>query len=463
MRIIEEEKLSGYFWLPSHPEIQISGLLLISDGGVIRLEIIGSFDKSTEDLNELNTIPRIVGNVEKLGFVTLDNCIYKRKAFSFGGVSKSEIYVGLVMAPVRYEQDEVAKFDSFMFSIEGLDEWLNTYGIKVNHDWKEKTVAINYTLPKEHIISLNNKMQLKFIFDSVYTCSSKTTASIKQKSYIELSYSEPKKLKFFISVAYKLVNFISFATDQTVAIKDVSSKYSELFTEDSSGKKWQVPIKIFYESKPFSKDISTDWYSMLFDFPQVKDNIQTIINKWLDAYETIEPALNLYFSSKLGDHKYLEGRFLALAQALETYHRRTSDETLMEKTDFNDLISEIIDLAPEKYEKWLRGRLMHGNEINLKQRLKKVIEPYKGIIGSNKVREKLIRNIIDTRNYLTHYSEELESKVARGQKLYDLCLKMEVIFQLNALNNIGFTSESIELIVDENHTLQQKLDLVNWE
>lgn len=40
MRIKEEFKKSGYFWLPSVPERKVAGILSISDGGSIDLEII---------------------------------------------------------------------------------------------------------------------------------------------------------------------------------------------------------------------------------------------------------------------------------------------------------------------------------------------------------------------------------------------------------------------------------------
>lgn len=50
MRIREEFKKTGYFWLPSGPEKKIPGTLVISDGGEIELEVVGLFDESIEGL-----------------------------------------------------------------------------------------------------------------------------------------------------------------------------------------------------------------------------------------------------------------------------------------------------------------------------------------------------------------------------------------------------------------------------
>ena len=67
MRIKEEYRKSGYFWLPDHPDKKIPGTLTISDGGEIELEVVGLFDESTKALTNEEELSRIVGHVEKDG------------------------------------------------------------------------------------------------------------------------------------------------------------------------------------------------------------------------------------------------------------------------------------------------------------------------------------------------------------------------------------------------------------
>lgn len=460
MRITEANVMSGFFWLPQEPDRKIPGNLTISDGGSIELETVGNFDKEITAFTDNMVLSRIVGHIEKEGYITLDDCVYQSKNMSFGGISKSKVYVNRLMCGAQYSQDEVVLFDSFQFSVEGLDEWLNICGIKVEHDFPKKTASINFIPPEEEVFNLDKQLQLKFTFGwTLPGFPIVTNAKITQKAYIKLSSPEPKPLNDFISIAYKLVNFICFAIDQTVCIRDVSAKHSELRREISDSKFSLIPIKIFYPSLPFSKEAAKiDWHSMLFRFPQIRENAEEILINWLNAYEIIEPALNLYFSSKMGDHKYLNGRFLSLAQGLETYHRRTSNETLMSESDFENLVSEIMEASPDEHKEWLAGRLKHGNEINLGKRLKKVVEPFKDLVGTSKVCSKTIRSIVNTRNYYTHFSAELESEAANGQELWDLCMKMEAIFQLHLLKNVGFADEQVVLIAKNSRKLQQKLN-----
>jgi len=99
---------------------------------------------------------------------------------------------------------------------------------------------------------------------------------------------------------------------------------------------------------------------------------------------------------------------------------------------------------------------MYGNEVSLGNRIKKIIEPFKEILGSNKERNKLIRDIVNTRNYLTHYDNSLESVAVKGRNLLMLCFKMEAIFQLHLLQMLGFTETEIKSVFENSYELKQK-------
>ena len=103
MIIKEEYKKTGYFWLPEKEDKKIPGVLSISDGGYIELEIAGLFDESLDSLNRNDDIDRIIGHVENDGLVTLDNCFYTKKSFPFGGISKSKIFVHRVLSGAAWD------------------------------------------------------------------------------------------------------------------------------------------------------------------------------------------------------------------------------------------------------------------------------------------------------------------------------------------------------------------------
>jgi len=462
MRIEEEYVKTGYFWLPEKEDKKIPGTLTILDGGEIELEVVGLFSESISARNSNDDLNRIIGHIENDGLVTLDGCFYIKKNISFGSISKSKIIVHRVLSGVAYGKDEVVTFNSLSFSVDCFDEWVGISGINVEHDWENRTATVSYNPPDNIAYSIDNGMQLEICF--AYTLPgfpNTTEAKITQRAYFKLKSEDLRPLNHFTDIAYKLTNLMCFAIDDTVTLKNLFATSSEIQRKIGEVRKNPVPVQIYYPSIPFLEKVpNKSWHQMLFNYGAIKSNAQDVFNNWINAYEILAPALSLYFSTKTDAQKYLEGKFLALAQGLETYHRRTSDEKLMDSSEFELIVSKIVEKCPEQYLKWLNGRLMHGNEINLGKRLKRIVEPFKNRLGNSKERNKLLRIIVDTRNYLTHYNEDLKDNAAEGKDLWVLCQKMEVIFQLHFLKVVGFSDEEIASVVENCYPLNQKINAI---
>jgi hypothetical protein len=462
MRIEEKYKKTGYFWLPEKPEKKIPGILSIDDGGKIELEIIGHFKEDIDSFNDNNDPTRIIGHIEKDGLVTLDECFYIKKNHSFGGISKSKIRANKVLSGAAWDKNEPVTFNTFSFSIDCLDEWVGISGINVINDWDNHTATINYSPPETISFFLDNGMKCEIHFaHTLPSFPAITEAKITQRAYLKLESKSLLRLNDFTTVAFKITNLMCFAMDEIVSIQNVSATSSEIIFNKGEENQHPVRVSIYYESIPYTeKKPKKSQHEMLFNFRTIKKDIQKVFNNWLKAYEYLYPALGLYFSTKTGAQKYLEGKFLALVQGLETYHRRTSDETLMESTAFESLVAKILTECPEENAEWLKGRLMHGNEINLGKRLNRIIEPFKAHLGTSRSRSKILRSIVDTRNYLTHYSEEMKASSAKGRALWILCINMEIIFSLHFLKVIGFTEYEIDEVVKNCHPLKRKLETI---
>lgn len=458
MRLAEDVVRAGYFWVPENPDKKLPGTLRILDGGEIQLEVLGNFDPDFSGFQENMSMPKILGQIEKEALVTLDNCFYRRKNYSFGTLSKSTISASRALCGILINNAEPL-FNQFRFSIEGLDEWLQISGITVQQDFKNKSTQINYVPPDKAQFKLNDEFSLAFIFGwSIPFARSVTEAKITQQAYVELRAHKPVELKKFIYIAFRFTNFLSLALDEPTSLSQVTIASDDIVREVSEDKQIPVQINLYYQSLPFSETKpKLAQHSLLFTFPQVRHKFESILMAWMNIYEVIGPSLNLYFASKAGEHKYLDGKFLSLAQSLETFHRRTSDETLMDKAVFDGLIDQLLTTCSEDKRKWLESKLMFGNELSLGNRLKRLLDPFKSQFGTSAKREKLIRKIVDTRNYLTHYSKDLENKAAKGRDLWEICLKMEVAFQFQLLTEIGFDKPAIQKIITDSESISRKL------
>lgn len=459
MRIEEEYKLTGYFWLPGEQDQKIPGVLTINDGGKIELEVVGRFDGSLKLLNGDRTLWRILGDVEKEGLVTLENCFYKNMVVSSSSIFKSKVHVGMVFGGAAWEEDREVKFNTFSFSVDCLDEWVGISGIDVDSDWNNGTASVRYSPPEAISFKLDNDIELEIVFAySLPSYPVLNEVKITQSAFFTLKSKKLLCLSDLTFIAFKICNLMCFAMDETVAMKNLSATTSEITMSFTNGETHPANISIYYQSLPYTaKTPKKQQYEMLFTFPSIKNNAQHIFNSWINSYDYLSPALSLYFSAKEGAQQYLDGRFLALVQGLETYHRRTSTETLMNPMKYETLRESIIKGCPENKKEWLRGRLMHGNEISLRKRIAKIVEPFEGHLGTKKDRGKLISKIVDTRNYLTHYDESGKRRSAEGLDLYDLCQKMEAILSLHFLKVIGFTEEEINAVIQQCDPMKRKI------
>lgn len=416
MRVKEEFKKSGYFSIPSMLDVKVAGTLSITDGGHIELELFGLLPK-TNNADDDGQLDRIIGYIEGDKLVTLDDCFYTLKPYGLNEISKSLICANKVFISVAYEKEEIVSFNKVLFSIEGIDEWVGISGIQVPDPFAERNVTITYDPPEEISINLNNGMQLVITFSwTPPSLPCLTKAEITQKTYFKLVCAEEKELNEFNSVIHKITTLLCFGIDKIVCLNSLEATSNNLYQEFDSGRlKYYTPIKIYYSSLPYC-EYEAKIYSqrMLFTFGQIKDNFEKMVNRWIDAYDKIDVVFSLYFSTKMEHQKYLDGKFLALAQALETYHRRNISD---KKMDFRDRIKNLID------------------------------EPLKDIIGDSLEWTETIEQIVKTRNYLTHYNQKLENAAVGGMDLYPLCQKIETIFQLHFLDVLGFTKDEIQSIL----------------
>lgn len=463
MRIKETITRLGYFWIPGIDENKVPGTLTINDGGEIVVEILGLLDNSIEGLNGKDDLSRVVGLLEGEGYITLLDCFYKTKTISFGTVSKSVVKASKAYFGLGFNKEEEIRFNKFNFSVEGLDEWVSKSGLAVTYTQDFRTARISYAPPEEITYQLSSDFNLSIKFGySLPGFIIGTEAKISQYAYFSISSLEDRDVSDFMEIAFKVTSFLCFATDTTVSMKNVEVSGSSYIQTTHDNKSYPLAIKLYYRSVPFSETppkISS--HSLLFSHKQIELNAQYILRSWLQAYTVIDSVLWLYFSVRYGHYHYLEGKFLALAQAIETYHRRTNDNVLMDEAVFRKLVASTLRKCPKSNRRWLYGRIIKGNELPLGKRLKNIIEPFKEYFGNSSDRNKLIRNIVDTRNYLTHYSNEVKSKAAQGVALYILCEQLEGIIQLHLLSQLGFSEIEIGDILKSNDRLRQKIKKSN--
>ena len=477
MRIEREIKRLGYFWAPDNPTEKLPGTLSILDGGVIELEIVTPFVDKREELGNLK---RIVGEIHDEGYVTLDDCALKFSDFTQSAQrddivesTRCVIQANIAFIGIAYVHGEIPIFDSLTFSVEGIDEWVGISGIEINRGKMLDPTIVSCEEPKTIILNLDQDMKLYIEFqlsfppiDRRRNRRNKTAddidfqkeTKITQKTYFRLISKHPLELNEFTFLMDKIVNLLRFALGAIVRVDTVWATSDNHSDNIGSEMKSRGLTQIYFPSQPSSRDKRGVHQSdMLFGFEEMKNDAESKIKKWMEAHDKIAPTFNLFFFAQMGSQINLEAKFLAMIQGLEVLHRRTFDKTRMPDTEFQALVDDLVKFCPEGKRTWLQEKLQYGNELSLRNRIKRLIEPFNEFFGDKKARVELINSVVNTRHYLTHYDLSLESKTATGVKLEILCLELESLFQLQLLDLMGFSQEVSCALVENYRPNRRKL------
>lgn len=454
MKIKQPMKMLGEFWLEGSEDSKLAGVLSIANNGDISLEVLRGFH-DRKFMDNSNGFFNICGRVDGFSIVKLFDCLYTNIRFSSFCPKSTKIIANYAFLSEEWVDIKNDELYSVRFKIDGLNSFFNS---NVNSNYtKNSEVSITYNQPQDIKFSISDNFDFE-ILNQVSINKTFRMGCNAITEYVSIRLTSKNNLKNFNDFAseiYKVTNFFSFIMQTPLSIEEVYCSLDKNNEDVLNIEK----TRIVYHSSNFFDDFDNhDSRDPLFYFYQVKKDFGSYLPKWISSYNTIKPTLNLFFSIMYGKHIHWESKFLSLAQALESFHRRTSNEPLMSEENFNLLQSELKSVCPEKYLQWLEPKFLHGNEISFRKRIQRTIEPFEDIIISHKQKKKLIDLILNTRNYLTHYDESLKDKRASGIQLINISQKVYLIIVINLLHLIGFSVEEIKEIIKSNWELSNIKD-----
>jgi ApeA N-terminal domain 1 len=456
MRVNEPFSFPGYFWSPEYEQRKVAGIIRVSDGGSIEVDLFGNFDGNEFDpfMERSDAPKRVNGLIEKHGYVTLENCGYRKKNTSLsGGFSKSVLSASHLVMGCHLDLAEPFSFNELRFSVDGLEEWLSIGAINVSHGETRFDTTINFQLPEKREIRCDdNKFKYSFDFGgSAPTGADPKQAQVTLKAFVRVRTDAMRPFGDFVEPVYRITQLLRLITGEKVSVREVYVTRDDL--KYDFGSRPNIELRLFYQSLPFDEKVpSIDARRMLFSFRDTEERFGPMLKEWFKMYEQFAPALGLYFYSFARQHKYLDQRFLSLAQALETLHRSTMDRKRLPDSEYQTLKAQLIESCPKEHQPWLKEVLHFSNEIFLNDRIEELVAPFESHFGEAESVNQMIKTMKVTRNYLTHFEPSLKKKAAKGRDLWLLCAKAEALICLHLLHKIGLTTDELSSLAQrDNH------------
>jgi hypothetical protein len=451
--MVETLEYEGIWWLPQKETQQFRGKLTVSQGKSGRLTLI-TFELHSLELPE-NKTDLIVGHSTDGKKVTLYKCYltnHSTKLINNGASVEEFEFISLfAFVGIHFTSVGDINFKNLSVRYTNIDNWANISGFRTRLPKKftpNTSIAIRYRLPKRVKLTSVTDFEIVVSFSySNFNLTPTTHAEIAQKSWINFLPKTSRKMEEYLEIIRTMQNFLSLImTKPTFPIEIQGQNESE---QEKFGEKITYPPIQIYVNQPFIDSDSTNIqdYSMLFTLRDIMKN-KRIVKHWFERDEILKPTADLYFSTLYQPRMYLNNEFLNLAQALETYHRRTMKNFELPNSKHQSRIRAILRKTPEKYRGWLERKLTYSNEPSLRKRLKDICDKCpSGVLSKTGNVDAFIDLTVNTRNYWTHFDERIKAKAATDVRLVYLVSNLRLLLITCFLKEMGVTNDEIDMII----------------
>jgi hypothetical protein len=442
--MIKEFTFHGQWFLPENRDKTIAGTLVFNTKEDAELTLFGTLYE--ERTNRMHEPPIILGRTTTGQFVTLYKP-FEYQSKMQNGVMSSVYSVLYAFINSHYYGEESLKFIKVEARFKGIDDWMKKYGFTVDNNFDTNEVQVHYKRPEDILVQIDTNINANIRFAHSFPWTgSVNEVHVSQQAYFQLTFASPVSFNDMMDNLMAFQNFLTLGTFEPAYPISIN-----VYTLDSQNAEDEICSELIY--KPgFNYVPKTGRGIFLFYYGDIESNFTDIIRKWFTLQNSIEPVIDLLLNSFYTRNLGFDIRFLQMAQAIETFHRRLLDKKPFDETEFKAWTKALVESVEEKYKEMLRGKLSFSNEQPLHARIEECvdklpIDSIKQIVGD---KTKFIRDVKHTRNYLTHYSPGLKSKALSGDDLFKMRDRLRIVLVATVLLETGFQLEQIEKVIRKN-------------
>ncbi len=434
----------GLWFIPDKEEDALTGQLHFDGSDRPTLDVVGSFYPPEELFSrKLKDLSVIWGHTTDGRKVTLFECNVSNFQINNQAVVPTFTYrCSMAVVGGHFKDPNEIKCREIFVEFTLLEDWLGQDCFHPSHkEGNEGVVEIK----KPNLIEFNISDKIVGRFETTWSMNSSKEGRQKlllhQTSSLALIADEEKTIDEFREVIYHFQRFMAFATGENVYAREI--KFGDLETiQANAGKRMSVvyPIEVFTAPPAGKVDLL-----MPFSYRKIAGVFEEVIANWFACREHLEPVFNLYFDVHYNRFRFNENSFLNTIQAIETFHRRTGKNNVLDKEEHKKRIEGILKTVNAEDAKWLKEKLMFSNEPSLHQRLEDLIDSYHTQLLAKIIGDKqaFIQRVKWSRNYYTHYDSSNEKKALTDSELFYENEKLKILLKTCLLREIGFDEDTI--------------------
>ena len=447
--LFEDFEYRGRWFLPENPERKVSGTVRFDSTRGICLELLRSLRESPgTNLDEVYKPKLILGVSDNGTPMTLFQTVQTGRASS-SEEDPTFFYANYLFYGNHFHSKSEIRFSSLSVNFTYFEEWMGHATYRSRSPTWEKVVA-DYSPPEEIEVRVR-KIDARILIHSDLSSNGDWLRSLEwiHTGLLIISPIEPKDFEWYRKVLDSLQKFMTLLVGKPVYPKLVSAwTHRDEPHELSPGR-----VELFFHQdfrtptpprRSFHQSAITE--DILVPLPSIEEDLSQVLNAWFEEAERLDPVYEVFFGTLYNTRAYSRSQFLSLMQAAESFHRTTKSGKYVRSDKYKEYSRVMKDAIPEAAPDALKSKLQSmfdfGNEYSLPKRIEELVDslPGREIIKKN---PNFVKQVVETRNSLTHLTKKRKAKVLRGADLDNANEDLRILLTSLFLRRLDIDPEAV--------------------
>lgn len=456
----------GLFWLADKREDEISGTLSYDpDKGAI-LKLVGIFgelgDAFKRAFGGARDEAAVIHGVTMKGKpLSLLHAHDINRQLNMPGIPSETWSSNLLVIGAHITSADEAIFPKCYFRFDQIETWLEHKPFTDTFDFDAKTLNVFAEKPREVPFATHAEFAVSTVGSLYSDNDTGTRFVIDVTSQMAITPTEPRSLDWHLNRAVRLQELASLCTGHFLPLTSFELRGPDAELGGGGTRPSEVHLYALMIHGEGRSETGTKRRTPIVTGPELNRFNPEAVQRWFDQFEAFDPALRLFFTITGARQMFTNIRLLLAIQALEVFHRRTSDQGILSGENFATFTEAMVgaipdDTAPDMREK-LESLYRHANEPTLQQRLRSIVASLTEAFGERPggFNSKYLRKLVDTRNYYTHFSEALSARTFDGEGMYWATRRVVLLLTLLFLQRLGLTADDIKPLLKRHNEFAQ--------
>jgi len=435
----------------------IPGRLVYSPSNGLALELIenrtGAAAAAVVGLPSLSVI---YGRLIDGTLITLIDCITTKTSLGAGGVGLPTALVadrGILGGHVA-DLDSLA-VKSLTVELSSLSNWTCVRPAKPDIAPNGGCVSIHFVRPDPICVMLQGKPFDVKISHGWNAPQSSTSVTVLWNAGVTIAAHEKIPFPEASEAAWQFQNLMSLLIGHHLSARSAAIKSEK----DSSS---QLKLLFAQRGKPDHPDVHPA--QMLLPYELIRSEFPAIVAAWFARSNQTILAANVFFGAQLLESPIVNVKFLAVAQAAESYHRGLGTGLYMDQAAYDNAVVEVLNHIPAGIEpdhrQSLTSRLKYGNEFSLRKRLQALFNRIPDNVAARIAGNvpQFVSKVVDTRNYFTHYDDASRAGAFAARDAYVAAERLRVLVVANVLHDLGIGDDKLLTVLERSREFQHWMD-----